>query len=146
MLSARFELQLKLDAYRQGADNYLVKPIDPRELVAILNAAMTRLPSGSKGTWIIESDSPTLRGPNGLSQTLSLQEIAILKVFAAAPDRFATRRALVEALGHNYLAYDEQRLEAMISRLRKKIAPLGENPVKAAHGRGYVFTQALKLG
>lgn len=145
MLSARFELQLKLDAYRQGADNYLVKPIDPRELVAILNAAMTRLPSGSKGTWIIESESPTLRGPNGLTQTLSLQEIAILKVFATAPERFATRRALVEALGHNYLAYDEQRLEAMISRLRKKIAPLGDNPIKAAHGRGYVFTQALKL-
>lgn len=145
MLSARFELQLKLDAYRQGADSYLVKPIDPRELVAILNAAMTRLPSGSKGTWIIESDSPTLRGPNGLTQTLSLQEITILKVFATAPDRFATRRALVEALGYNFLAYDEQRLEAMISRLRKKIASLGDNPIKAAHGRGYVFTQALKL-
>jgi len=145
MVSARFELQLKLDAYRQGADSYLVKPIDPRELVAILNAAMTRLPSGSKGTWIIESDSPALRGPNGLTQTLSLQEITILKVFATAPDRFATRRALVEALGHNYLAYDEQRLEAMISRLRKKIASLGDNPIKAAHGRGYVFTRALKL-
>jgi len=144
MLSARFELQLKLDAYRQGADSYLVKPIDPRELVAILNAAMTRLPSGSKGTWIIESDSPTLRGPNGLTQTLSLQEITILKVFATAPDRFATRRALVEALGYNFLAYDEQRLEAMISRLRKKIASLGDNPIKAAHGRGYVFTQALR--
>jgi DNA-binding response OmpR family regulator len=33
----------------------------------------------------------------------------------------------------------------MISRLRKKIVPLGDNPVKAAHGRGYVFTQTLKI-
>lgn len=145
MLSARFELQLKLDAYRQGADNYLVKPIDPRELVALLNAVIARVPAGSKGAWIIENDSPTLRGPNGLTQTLSLQEITILKVLAAAPDRFATRRSLVEALGHNYFSYDEQRLEAMISRLRKKIAPLGENPIKAAHGRGYVFTQTIKM-
>jgi DNA-binding response OmpR family regulator len=76
---------------------------------------------------------------------LSLQEITILKVLAVAPDRFATRRSLVEALGHNYLAYDEQRLEAMISRLRKKIVPLGDNPIKAAHGRGYVFTQTLNI-
>lgn len=145
MLSARFELQLKLDAYRQGADNYLVKPIDPRELVALLNAVIARVPTGSKGAWIIESDSPTLRGPNGLTQTLSLQEVTILKVLALAPDRFATRRSLVEALGHDYLAYDEQRLEAMISRLRKKIAPLGDNPIKAAHGRGYVFNQTIKV-
>jgi DNA-binding response OmpR family regulator len=77
--------------------------------------------------------------------TLKAKEITVLKVLAVAPDRFATRRSLVEALGYNYLSYDEQRLEAMISRLRKKIAPLGENPIKAAHGRGYVFTQTLKM-
>ena len=68
-----------------------------------------------------------------------------MRVFAQASEHFATRRSLIEALGHDYLAYDEQRLEAMISRLRKKIAPLGDNPIKAAHGRGYVFTQTLKI-
>ncbi len=145
MLSARFELQLKLDAYRQGADNYLVKPIDPRELAALLNAFIARVPAGSRDAWIIENDSLTLRGPNGLAQTLSLQEITILKMLAAAPDRFVTRRSLVEALGYDYLSYNEQRLEAVLSRLRKKIAPLGENPIKASHGRGYVFTQTIKM-
>jgi DNA-binding response OmpR family regulator len=34
----------------------------------------------------------------------------------------------------------------MISRLRKKLSPLGENPIKAAHGKGYVFTQNLRIG
>jgi two-component system OmpR family response regulator len=146
MLSARLELALKLDAYRQGADNYLVKPVDPRELVALLNAAMARTPSSQRGCWTVESDSLTVRGPNGLTQTLSLQEVTLLREFAQAENHFVSRRQLVKALGHDYLAYDEQRLEAMISRLRKKLSPLGENPLKAAHGRGYVFTQVLRLG
>lgn len=146
MLSARFELALKLDAYRQGADNYLAKPVDPRELVALLNAALARIPSGQRGCWTVENDSLTVQGPNGLTQTLTLQEVTLLREFAQAENHFVTRRKLVQALGHDYLAYDEQRLEAMISRLRKKLAPLGENPLKAAHGRGYVFTQTIRLG
>lgn len=145
MLSARHELSLKLDAYRQGADNYLVKPVDPRELAALINAALSRQPGSQVGCWIVESDSLTLRGPSGKTQTLTLQEVTVMRVFAQASEHFATRRSLIEALGHDYLAYDEQRLEAMISRLRKKIAPLGDNPIKAAHGRGYVFTQTLKI-
>ncbi|MFM7567811.1 MAG: helix-turn-helix domain-containing protein, partial [Betaproteobacteria bacterium] len=117
-----------------------------RELVALLNAAMARTPASQRGCWTVESDSLTVRGPNGLTQTLSLQEVTLLREFAQAENHFASRRQLVKALGYDYVAYDEQRLEAMISRLRKKLAPLGENPLKAAHGRGYVFTQVLRLG
>lgn len=146
MLSARVEVQLKLDAYRRGADNYLVKPLDPRELVALLAAALTRHPTNHRGSWVVETGSLTVRGPDGRSQTLSLHEITLLRVFAQSQDHFASRRNLIAALGHDYIAYDEQRLEAMISRLRKKLVPLGDNPIKAAHGRGYVFTQPIRLG
>jgi DNA-binding response OmpR family regulator len=146
MLSARQELQLKLDAYRQGADNYLVKPVDPRELVALVTAAIARNPSRSMGAWTVDRDTPSVLGPNGMAQTLTLQEAAILRTLAIAEGHFASRRSLIEALGHDFLAFDEQRLEAMISRLRKKLSPLGENPIKAAHGKGYVFTQNLRIG
>jgi DNA-binding response OmpR family regulator len=145
MLSARQELQLKLDAYRQGADNYLVKPVDPRELVALLTAAIARKPARSLGIWVVDRDIPSILGPNGMAQTLTLQEAAVLRTLATVAGHFASRRQLIEALGHNYLAFDEQRLEAMISRLRKKLSPLGDNPVKAVHGKGYVFTQSVKI-
>lgn len=145
MLSARQELQLKLDAYRQGADNYLVKPVDPRELVALLTAALARKPSRSLGVWVVDRDLPSVLGPNGMTQTLTLQEAVVLRTLASAAGHFASRRLLIEALGHDHVCFDEQRLEAMISRLRKKLMPLGNNPIKAAHGKGYVFTQTLRV-
>lgn len=145
ILSARSEIDLKLDAYQRGAWSYLVKPIDLRELVSLLDATLKRQGPVERGGWILATESLEIQGPRGASCTLTLQEAALLRVLALGKDRFASRRALIESLGHNHIDYDEQRLEAMISRLRRKLAPLGDNPIKAEHGRGYVFTQALRL-
>jgi two-component system OmpR family response regulator len=145
VLSARSEIALKLDAFAWGADGYLVKPVDLRELVAQLNAIFKRVTNEPLPGWIVQLGAPIISGPRGASLTVSLQEASLLRVMAASRDQFATRRELIEALGHDYLEYDEQRLEAMISRLRRKLAPLGDNPIKAEHGRGYVFTQPIRL-
>jgi len=145
ILSARSDINLKLEAYKQGADNYLLKPIDMRELVALLDASFKRVPAHELSAWMLNSDSLTISGPNGDEKTLTLQEACLLKALARGKDRFATRKDLIASLGHDYLSYDEQRLEALVSRLRKKLIPLGGNPLKAAHGRGYVFTERLML-
>jgi DNA-binding response OmpR family regulator len=145
ILSARSDISLKLEAYSQGADNYLLKPIDVRELAALLDASFRRVPAQELAAWMLNSESLTITGPRGDERSLTLQEAALLKTLAKGKDRFATRKDLILGLGYDFMCYDEQRLEALVSRLRKKLSPLGGNPLKAAHGRGYVFTEKLML-
>lgn len=145
IVSARSDIELKLDAYKQGAWSYLVKPVDLRELVGLLGVTLKRQGTAERGGWVLSTNSLEIQGPGGASCALSLQDVALLRALALSRDRFATRKALIESLGYSYAEYDEQRLEALISRLRRKLAPLGENPIKAEHGRGYVFIQPLRL-
>ena len=146
MLSARGEIDVKLDAYNAGADNYLVKPIDLRELAALVSAAVRRQPAESPtSSWYLETGTLQATSPSGDSVTLTLQESSLMSTLALSKGHFASRRDLIEALGHDYFRYDEQRLEALVSRLRKKLAPIGGNPLKAAHGKGYVFTHRLEV-
>ncbi len=145
ILSARSDINLKLEAYRQGADNYLLKPLDMRELVALLDASFRRVPAQDLSAWVLNSDSLTISGPAGEERKLTLQEASLLKTLARGKDKFASRKELIAGLGYDLGSYDEQRLEALVSRLRKKLTPLGGNPLKAAHGRGYVFTERLML-
>ena len=67
----------------------------------------------------------------------------MLTLMANSTRHFANRRDLITAMGFDHSQYDEQRLEAMISRLRRKLVPLGDKPIKAVHGQGYVFTQKI---
>lgn len=145
ILSARSDINIKLEAYKQGADNYLLKPIDMRELVALLDASLKRVPAEDLAAWVLNSESLTITGPQGDERSLTLQEASVLKTLARGKDKFSSRRDLIAGLGHDFMSYDEQRLEALFSRLRKKLAPIGGNPLKAAHGRGYVFTEKLML-
>jgi DNA-binding response OmpR family regulator len=59
----------------------------------------------------------------------------------------ANRRELIEAQGHNFLTYDERRIEVKISRLRKKIREITEldDPIKAEWGLGYAFSAPCSL-
>lgn len=144
VLSARGDLDLKLEAYRRGADAYLIKPIDLQELTALIQASLKRVEEPALKThWSIDTASLRLRNPNGEAIDLSLQEARVLTHMADSERHFASRRALIEAMGFDHTQYDEQRLEAMISRLRRKLAPLGDKPIKAVHGQGYVFTQKI---
>lgn len=145
VLSARSDIDLKLEAFREGAVSYLVKPVDLRELVGLLGVTLRRQDRIQEGAWILSMDSLSIRGPRGAVCALSLNEVTLLRTLAIAESRFATRSQLIESMGYNPLDYDEQRLEAMISRLRRKLVPLGDNPIKAEHGRGYVFTDSLRL-
>lgn len=144
VLSARSDLDLKLEAYRRGADAYLIKPIDLQELAALIQASLKRAePLAPENHWSIDTAALRLRGPRGETVSVSLQEARVLTLMAESVRHFASRRDLIEAMGFEHSQYDEQRLEAMISRLRRKLTPLGDKPIKAVHGQGYVFTQKI---
>lgn len=80
---------------------------------------------------------------------MTTKEFQLLKTLALAPGYQATRREVVIDFGLNWETYDERRLEAIVSRLRRKITDAtGSNPtpLKTLHGVGYVFLEPLHLG
>ena len=146
MLTARTALPDRLQGWQQGADAYLCKPVHLSELVAVVEAQLRRRPEAACADWVIDSFHLTLCPPEGEPLGLSHAECQVLLALAQAPEQKARRRELVEALGANYLDFDERRLENIMSRLRSKIAAAGIDSaqLRAVRGLGYTFTAPLR--
>lgn len=148
MLTARGLIDDKLHGLSLGADAYLVKPVDLRELVAVVVSVGRRLGprAGGDGGWQLDTTRREVVSPRGVQSALTNTEyLLMLQLAQAAPD-VASRRALVEALGHDFLQFDERRIEAAISRLRKKLQDEGEeSPLRSARTQGYVFAAPIRI-
>lgn len=146
MLTARAALQDRVQGWQQGADAYLCKPVHLSELVAVVEAQLRRRPEAAAIEWVIDSFHLTLSPPDGEPLGLSHAECQVLLALANAPEQKARRRELVEAMGANYLDFDERRLENIMSRLRSKIAAAGieSAQLRAVRGLGYTFTAPLR--
>jgi len=145
IVTARTQLDDRLRGYATGADHYMVKPIDMRELVAVLTAVHARLPP-RQGEWTLDPRGWQLSAPNGHPVRLTQSELAILKALAERPGQALSRTAMAEVLGFQGAIYDPRRLEIMVRRLRKKIADATgvEAPIETAHGIGYAFAADVK--
>lgn len=145
VVTARGQINNRLSGYAVGADSYLVKPVDMRELVAVLNAIQARLPTQQKN-WELNPLGWQLTAPNGRSARLTQSELAVIKAMGACPGQAVPRAALAEALGFRGADYDPRRLEILIRRLRRKIAEeVGiDAPIETAHGVGYAFTAGIR--
>lgn len=153
MLTARSGTEERIAGLEGGADVYLGKPVDMRELAAAIKSLARRLGLERNQGWRLNTRQLRLHGPAG-EIALSGLECAILGTLADAEDHKASRRSLIEALGADYLAYDERRLETLISRLRRKLADClatgaeagsgGDNPLRALRGQGYIFAAPLQ--
>jgi len=138
----------RIECRRAGADDYLVKPINFNELLALIDNMSLRLDSSPllPQSWQLLPARSALKPPGGLPHiSLTNWELSLLKVMADACNQQADRNALIRALGKNPLYYDTRALEASISRLRRKLPSLdnGSNPLQAVRGIGYKFTQPL---
>ncbi|MEI7607029.1 MAG: response regulator transcription factor [Rhodospirillaceae bacterium] len=145
IVSARGQLDDRLAGYSTGTDHYLVKPVDMRELVAVLRALHDRLPPRQE-EWRLDSLGWRLTAPNGRAVRLTQSELMVLKSLMERPGSPVTRAALAEVLGFNASSFDPRRLEIMIRRLRKKIAEEAgvEAPIETAHGVGYAFVATIR--
>jgi two-component system, OmpR family, response regulator len=134
----------RIVAFEAGADNYLLTPVNPRLLLALLRRIHGRL---SMGSWRLQPSKRNLHTPAGTAASLTGTEVCLLETLARADGRNVPRRQLIEALGHEFLSYDERRLEVGISRLRKKIKDETgtDAPLKSGRGVGYAFTEPCLL-
>ena len=132
------------------ADGYLVKPADLRELAALITSVYRRINFVSDdegiGEWRLLRRRLELISPQGQRVELSFKEFQVLSLLATANGTPVTARKLVESMDENWLQYEKNRLELMLSRLRQKIRLTnGEslNPIKSIRNEGYLLTLSM---
>lgn len=157
MLTARCEPTDRIIGLELGADDYMAKPFEPRELVARIQSILRRVrddrdPSRYEqrqeprssirfDAWSLHSVLRQLQSPEGLVVPLSNAEFRLLWVFLERPRRVLSREQLLDAArGRSIEAFDRS-IDLLVSRLRQK---LGEDPkaprlIKTVRGEGYLF-------
>lgn len=147
ILSARSQSQDRVRLMEEGADVYMTKPVDMRELALVIKALVRRLRpnKAQEHVLVLLADRHQLVSAQGTAVDLTLSETTLLARLARATGQALSRRQIIEALGGDYLQYDERRLEALISRLRKKLETAGvpSNALTAVRGQGYALQVTL---
>ncbi len=144
VLSPHDDDEQRILAVESGADGYLVTPVNLRLLFAVIRRARAR---SQTANWRLQRSQRRLHATNGMAAALTESEACLLEALARANGGTVARRHLIEALGRDFLTYDERRLEVGISRLRKKIkeATGADAPLKSEWGLGYAFTEPCVL-
>jgi two-component system OmpR family response regulator len=151
MLTAKSSEEERVAGFALGADDYVVKPFSPRELVFRVKAVLKRFQKGdlsgsepmsfNNGSLLVDGQTytATLKG-NPVRRTST--EFKLLFTLAGSPDRVFTRGELVEkALGYQFEGY-ERSVDAHIKNVRRKLEEDSQNPVfiHTIYGVGYRFT------
>ena len=153
MLTARCEPTDRIIGLELGADDYMAKPFEPRELVARIQTILRRVrddrePPREEARTSIRFDNWTLhcvlrqlQAPDGLVVPLSNAEFRLLWVFLERPRRVLSREQLLdEARGRSIEAFDRS-IDLLVSRLRQKLGDDPRSPalIKTVRGEGYLF-------
>ena len=153
VVTARSDVTDRILGLEIGADDYIVKPFEPRELVARVHSLLRRLtlleqtdPVGENiarfGDWQFDADSLTLHHRDGRSVSLGATEALLLRRFLKAPKRVLSREQLLDCdIDAEYQPFDRS-IDIRISRLRRKIETDPRSPrlIKTVYGAGYLFT------
>ncbi|HYG90318.1 MAG TPA: response regulator transcription factor [Azospirillum sp.] len=151
ILTGRQHVADRILGLELGADDYMVKPFEPRELVARVRSILRRLgraaevgetppPSVARFEgWTFEPARNRLLDPAGQEVALSTAETRLLEVFVRSPNRILSRDQLLQERDLEPL---DRSIDVRISRLRRK---LGEDPssprlIKTIYGAGYMFS------
>ena len=141
----------RIEALRSGADASLGNPPDLEELKAYVRTLERRVgaePMSEHGQiWQFHQCEWKLVSPSGSDIELSHLEASFVHIIARHAGRPVRRRDIIaQAFGQDPLHYDNRRLEALVSRLRKKMHrcyPFSQ-PIKVVHAIGYVFSDAIR--
>ena len=156
MLSAMGEDTDRIVGLELGADDYLSKPCNPRELLARVRAVLRRAEQrGSQSGvgagcefagWRLDLVRRELRSPDGVVVNLSSGEFSLLRAFVERPQRVLTRDQLLDfARGPDSDAFDRA-IDVQISRLRRKLddGASGQDLIRTIRNEGYMFTAKVR--
>lgn len=152
MLTARGESADRVLGLELGAEDYVVKPFDPRELVARIQSVLRRFDAvGSRvaarseevsfGSWRLRRTPRNLIDPDGMVVPLSNAEFRLLDVFLSSPRRVMTRDELLDAARGRAVEAFDRSIDLLISRLRQKLREDVKEPkmIRTIRGEGYLF-------
>jgi two-component system OmpR family response regulator len=159
MLTARGDDTDRIIGLEIGADDYLAKPFNPRELLARIRAVLRR--SGGNGLlpaaagtgrlfrfvgWILDLPRRELTSPSGLVVDLTSGEFDLLLVFLEHPQAVLSRERLVELLHGRCTDPLDRSIDVQVSRLRRKLEDDAQirTPIKTVRGIGYVFAEPVE--
>ena len=148
IISGRAQVQDRVTGLELGADDYIIKPFEPAEVVARIRARLRkRAPAGSGSDsarfegWIAHFDRYTLEDAEGQETAFSHAEGEVLRLFLESPRRLISRAQMQEALGGAAGESFDRAIDVRISRLRTKLGEDPRNPrlIKTIYGAGYIF-------
>jgi DNA-binding response OmpR family regulator len=150
MLTAAGDAADKVQGLESGADDYVAKPYEPRELLArcksvlrrsVNKATPSRLERVRMGTFTLDLPRRQLLDPAGSNVALTSGEFDVLKIFAENPNRPLSRDWLLETTSHRSRDPFDRAIDLRITRLRRKIEPTPEKPtvIRTVRGVGYMF-------
>ena len=158
MLTAKGDEVDRILGLEMGADDYLSKPFNPRELLARVRAVLRRStitalnPATSSAHvlsflgWQIHRVLRELRNPAGARVTLTDAEFGLLQVFCERPGRVLSRDQLLDLTQGRSAGVFERSIDILVSRLRRKIESDPHYPsiIKTVRSGGYLFTPAVE--
>ncbi|MEM9318596.1 MAG: response regulator transcription factor [Pseudomonadota bacterium] len=145
IISGRAEVQDRVTGLELGADDYIIKPFDPAEVVARIRARLRGPRSEAQRAefagWVAEFDRYILVSQSGEEIAISHAEGQVLRMFLASPKRLITREQMQETLGGTAGESFDRAMDVRISRLRTKLKEDPKNPqlIKTIYGAGYIF-------
>lgn len=157
ILTGRSSLSDRVLGLEVGADDYVTKPFEPRELVARTASLFRRLElatqqensSGKKAFfsgYIYCPDSLTLQSPDGKTETLSSTESQLIMTFLQAPNRVLSRDQLLEVHTRNPDQSFYRSIDVRVSRLRNKLNAETNTSqlINTVYGAGYLFSSSVE--
>ncbi len=150
MLTARGDESDRIVGLELGADDYVVKPFSPKEVVARVRAVLRRAEGKAAGVETVHALDVAIDVPRrrvtvaGRPVELTATEFALLVTLVREPGRVFTRGQLLDAVhGVSFESY-ERAIDAHVKNLRRKIEPTPGSPryIETVHGVGYRFADA----
>jgi two-component system phosphate regulon response regulator OmpR len=150
LLTAKAETSDRIAGLEAGADDYLAKPFEPKELLLRINSILRRIPP-SEGETIVpkvlnlgplqyEMERGEIwRGKDIVRLTAT--EVLLMKIFSATPGEAISREALVDRLGRSGGQAQERAVDVQITRLRRKLETDPKQPryLQTVRGAGYML-------
>ncbi len=156
IISGRAQVQDRVTGLELGADDYIIKPFDPAEVVARIRARLRkgRNDDARPGQtarfngWTAHFDRYVLTPDGGEDVPFSHAEGEVLRLFLDAPKRLISRAQMQEALGGAAGDSFDRAMDVRISRLRTKLGEDPKNPrlIKTIYGAGYIFLGDVTWG